>query len=41
VYLDEISVEGLTLNDTQALKQKVYKLMEEKLIRYNASWIKS
>jgi len=40
IYLDEISVKGLTLNDTQALKQKVYKLMEEKLIHYKASWIK-
>jgi 1-acyl-sn-glycerol-3-phosphate acyltransferase len=40
VYLDEITVEGLTVNDVQALKEKVYKLMEEKLIEYKASWIK-
>ncbi|MFT3680641.1 MAG: lysophospholipid acyltransferase family protein [Ferruginibacter sp.] len=39
VYLPEISVEGLTANDIPALKQKVYELMEEKLIQYKASWI--
>jgi len=39
VFLDAVSVEGLTLNDTQALKEKVYKMMEEKLIAYKASWI--
>jgi 1-acyl-sn-glycerol-3-phosphate acyltransferase len=40
VYLEEVPVEGLTVNDVQALKEKVYKLMEEKLIEYKASWIK-
>jgi 1-acyl-sn-glycerol-3-phosphate acyltransferase len=40
VYLDEVPVEGLTINDVQDLKMRVYKLMEEKLIAYNASWIK-
>lgn len=40
VYLEEISVEGLTLNDVAVLKQKVYTLMEQKLIHYDASWIK-
>jgi 1-acyl-sn-glycerol-3-phosphate acyltransferase len=40
VYLEEVSVEGLTLDDTQQLKETVYKLMEEKLIGYKASWIK-
>jgi len=39
VYLDEVSVEGLTLLDVKDLKDKVYKLMEEKLIEYKASWI--
>jgi len=39
VYLDEISVEGLTVKDTKALKDKVYKIMEERLIFYKASWI--
>jgi 1-acyl-sn-glycerol-3-phosphate acyltransferase len=41
VFLDEISVEGLTLNDVHTLKQKTYKVMEEALIRYQASWIRS
>jgi 1-acyl-sn-glycerol-3-phosphate acyltransferase len=40
VYLEEIPVEGLTLNDVKALKEKVYCLMEKKLIAYGASWIK-
>ncbi len=39
VYLDEVSVEGLGLNDVDLLKEKVYKIMEAKLIEYNASWI--
>lgn len=39
VYLDEISVEGLTINDTGMLKDKVYKIMEERLVYYKASWI--
>jgi 1-acyl-sn-glycerol-3-phosphate acyltransferase len=41
VFLEEIPVEGLTLNDVPHLKQKVYDLMEKKLIDYKASWIKS
>lgn len=40
VYLDEVPVAGLTLKDVGYLKEKVYKLMEEKIIAYNASWIK-
>ncbi|MEP7111282.1 MAG: 1-acyl-sn-glycerol-3-phosphate acyltransferase [Ferruginibacter sp.] len=39
VYLEEISVNGLTGNDVTMLKEKVYKIMEEKLIAYNVSWI--
>lgn len=39
VYLEEISVEGMTLKDVKALKEKVYKIMEEKLIQYKASWV--
>jgi len=39
VYLDEIPVEGLTLKDVKQLKEKVYAIMEEKLIAYKASWI--
>lgn len=39
VYLDEISVEGLTLNDVAFLKEKVYGIMERALTKYKASWI--
>lgn len=39
IYLDEISVEGLTNMDVAMMKEKVYRLMEEKLISYKASWI--
>ena len=41
VYLDEIPVAGLTLADTKALKEKVYAMMEEKLIGYGAAWRKN
>jgi len=40
VFLEEISVEGLTMNDVSMLKEKVYKIMEEGLIRYRANWIR-
>jgi 1-acyl-sn-glycerol-3-phosphate acyltransferase len=40
IYLAEVSVEGLTLGDVDFLREKVYKIMEEKLIEYKASWIK-
>ena len=40
IYLEEISVEGLTLNDVDFLREKVYAIMEAKLLAYNASWIK-
>ena len=39
VYLQEISTEGYTPYDVEALKQKVYDLMEKKLMEYRASWI--
>jgi len=39
VYLDEISVRDLKIGDAHTLKQKVYDLMEKKLIEYKASWI--
>lgn len=41
IFLEEIPVDGLTLDDVNFLKEKVYRLMEEKLIAYKASWIKS
>ena len=40
VFLEEVPVEGLTMEDMPALKEKVYKMMEENLIGYKASWIK-
>ena len=39
VFMQEIDVKGLTLSDTKSLKEKVYKLMEDALIKYKASWI--
>lgn len=41
IYLEEILTTGLTLQDTEALKQKVHSAMEDGLIRYKASWIKN
>ena len=41
VYLDEISVEGLTTSDTAKLKEKVHDIMAEKLKQYKVKWIKS
>jgi 1-acyl-sn-glycerol-3-phosphate acyltransferase len=40
VYLSQTKTEGLTQKDIPFLKEKIYKQMEEALIRYNASWIK-
>lgn len=40
VFLKEVPTHGLTVKDTAALKQKVYDLMEEKLMEYKASWIR-
>lgn len=40
VYLAEVSVEGLSMSDVAFLKEKVYKIMEDGLVRYKASWIK-
>lgn len=39
VYLHQTSTEGLTLKDVKALKEKIFKQMEQSLIRYDASWI--
>jgi 1-acyl-sn-glycerol-3-phosphate acyltransferase len=39
VYLDEIAVEGLTLNDVEMLKQKVFDIMGKKLRHYKAGWL--
>lgn len=39
VFLEEIGVDGYTINQLEALKQKVYNVMEDALIKYHASWI--
>jgi len=38
IFLQEVPVDGLTLEDVPSLKQKVYELMEKKLIEYGATW---
>ncbi|WP_018626115.1 lysophospholipid acyltransferase family protein [Niabella aurantiaca] len=40
VFLDEVPVEGWTVKDHEQLKQKVFSLMEQKLIEYNVTWAK-
>ncbi|MFT3705819.1 MAG: lysophospholipid acyltransferase family protein [Agriterribacter sp.] len=40
VFLDEVDVQGLAITDLAILKQKVYSIMEQKLLQYKASWIK-
>ncbi len=40
VYLSRTNTEGLTIEDLPVLKEKIFKQMEEALIRYHASWIK-
>lgn len=39
LFLPEVSVEGLTLDDVPMLKSQVSSLMEFSLIEYGASWI--
>lgn len=41
LYLDEIPVEGYTVDDIGSLKDKVYAIMEKKLIEYDAGWRKT
>jgi 1-acyl-sn-glycerol-3-phosphate acyltransferase len=40
VFLKEVPVDGLTSNDVADLREKVYRMMEECLVHYKASWIK-
>lgn len=40
VYLSRTITEGLTMEDLPMLKEKIFKQMEEALIRYQVSWIK-
>jgi 1-acyl-sn-glycerol-3-phosphate acyltransferase len=39
IFLEEIPVDGYTLKDLADLKNKVYTMIEQKLLDYNASWI--
>ncbi|MFT4094499.1 MAG: lysophospholipid acyltransferase family protein [Niabella sp.] len=39
VYLDEVSVEGLTISDVNLLKEKVYQKMEQAATKYKARWL--
>ena len=39
IFLPEVEVQGMTLTDLPVLKQRVFSLMEEGLIRYRASWV--
>ena len=39
VFLEETSTEGLSINDTNLLKEKIYRQMHEALIKYNVTWI--
>lgn len=41
VFLKEISVQGLTSKDVMDLKEKVFAIMEQKLIEYNVDWIRN
>ena len=41
VYLRQTSTEGLTLKDLSFLKEKIYRQMEEALVKYRASWIRT
>jgi 1-acyl-sn-glycerol-3-phosphate acyltransferase len=41
VFMDEINVEGLILNDVQKLKETVYNKMQQMLIENNATWIQN
>ena len=40
VYLPEVSVEGLTMDNLQTLKERVFRMMEAGLERHRASWIR-
>lgn len=40
IFLEEIAVDGMTVQDVQHLKKKVFEQMSQKLREYEASWIK-
>lgn len=39
IFLPEVSVEGLSLENINELKEQVFKLMEQALVNYDAKWI--
>lgn len=39
VFLPEVSVDGLTVKDVGMLKEKVFEMMKEELVRSGARWI--
>ena len=39
IFLEEVPTVDLTLNDVKYLNEKIYALMEQKLLEYNATWI--
>ncbi|HEU0063890.1 MAG TPA: lysophospholipid acyltransferase family protein, partial [Flavisolibacter sp.] len=40
LFLPEVKVDGLSLDDTQVLKEQVFAIMEKALIEMKANWIK-
>jgi 1-acyl-sn-glycerol-3-phosphate acyltransferase len=38
LYMEEIPVDGLTSADAVKLKDKVYTMMEKKIIEYKGAW---
>lgn len=41
VFLEEVSVIGLSMDDLPLLKEKVFYMMEKALLKYEANWIKN
>ena len=41
LYLDEIPVDGYTMNDIGLLKEKVFAIMKNKMIEYDGAWRKA
>jgi 1-acyl-sn-glycerol-3-phosphate acyltransferase len=41
IFLPEVDVQGLTVDDLPLLKERVYAGMEEALIRHRVSWVQS
>jgi 1-acyl-sn-glycerol-3-phosphate acyltransferase len=39
VYLEEVSTEGYSIEDLPLFKEKIFRLMEKKLLTYRASWV--